>query len=184
MRDDVKTFLTEEIRKASQEGRLTDNRELAAAGSRFFNTEFTPDMIAARVESAARIESPDIHIFQGKECYRYYSSLSMADSFAETLNISAEGNEMELVAATVRRESRVYPRPTRLNLFLEFPFSIEVAQLEQLAKALVQNSKDYADIQLARASNGDRYLFSTKFLETPQADYLAEWESVGILESQ
>jgi len=184
MKDDVKVFLAEEIRKASKEGRLTDNRELASAGSRFFNTEFTADMIAARVESTARIESPDIHILQGQECSRYYSSLSMADSYAETLNLSAEGNEMELIAATVRRESRIYPRPTILNQFLTAPFSIEKERLKQIAETLAGDTEEYNDLELTQASNGDRYLFSTNFLEQPQAEYLAEWESVGILENQ
>ena len=184
MTDDIKNFLVEEIQKASTEGRLTDNRELAEAGSRFFTTELTPDMAAARVESSAKIEHPDIRILQGKECCRYYSSTSMADSYAETLHIALEEDEMELIAATVRRESRTYPRPTILTLFCNPPFSIEADRLEQLVQDLIEDTAEYTDIQPVKASNGDRYLYSTTFLENPLAEYLAEWESVGILESQ
>ncbi|WP_319562622.1 hypothetical protein [Marispirochaeta sp.] len=184
MTDDVKVFLTGQIRKASKEGRLTDNRELAAAGSRFFETEFTPDMIAARVESAACVESPDIRIFQGKGCHRYYSSVSMTDSYAEILNFSAEGDDILLIASTVRKDSRTYPRPTILKQFLEAPFSVETERLNQIVEILAADTEDYKDIQLTHASNGDRYLFSAAFLDKSQADYMAEWASVDSLEIQ
>jgi hypothetical protein len=184
MRDDVKDFLAEEIRKASKEGNLTDNRELAAAGSRFFNSEFTPDMIAARVESAAQIESPDIRILQGKGCYRYYSSRSMSDSYAEILNFTAEGDDIMLIASTVRRESRTYPRPSILSQFINAPFLVKPDRLDQIAEALAADTSEYKDIQLSSASNGDRYLFSSTFLEKSQADYMAEWESVDSMEIQ
>ena len=143
-----------------------------------------PDMIAARIESVARIESPDIHIFQGKECCRYYSSNSMTDSYAEILNISAEGDDIMLIVHTVRRESRTYPRPTILSQFLDTPFSVKPGRLNQIAEVLASNTEDYRDIRLTRASNGDGYLFSADFLDESQAKYMAEWESVESLEIQ
>jgi hypothetical protein len=184
MTDALTPFLAEAIRKASKEGKLIDNRELASAGSRYLNAALSPEAAVRLLESAADSEYTDIRRLEGNSCSRWYSSLSMADSYASTLNSLADGNEYEIIALAVRRESRLYPRPTRVELFLRAPYMMKPEQLQILTESIVEADGDYADIQRTEASNGDVYLYSTRFLDKPQADYLSEWESVDQLECQ
>jgi len=108
----------------------------------------------------------------------------MADSYAQTLNSVADGSGQEIIASAVRRESQLYPRPTRVELFLGAPYLMEPEQLRVLTESIVGDEEEYADIRRAEAASGDLYLYSTHFLKKPQADYLAEWESVDQLECQ
>ena len=183
MTDALLPFLVEEIRTASKAGKLIDNRELASAGSRYLDEVLSPEEAVGLLEAVAG-EFGDVRKLDGKSCSRWYSSHSMADSYAETLNSVADENEYEIIASTVRRESRLYPRPTRVELFLSSPYFMQPERLRILTESIVGDEEEYADIQRAGASNGDLYLYSTRFLKKPQADYLAEWESVDQLECQ
>lgn len=184
MADALLPFLAEEIRKASKEGRLIDNRELASAGSRYLDEALSPEEADRLLDAASAEEYGDIRRLQGNSCSRWYSGLSMADSYAAALNSVADGNEFEIIALAVRRESQLYPRPTRVELFLHAPYLMQPERLKILTESIVGAEGEYADIRRAEASNGDLYLYSTQFLEKPQADYLAEWESVDQLECQ
>jgi hypothetical protein len=53
--------------------------------------------------------------------------------------------------------------------------------MEEIDAAIerMQGDENYEDIRLARASNGDLFLFSLKHLSRAQAEAMAEWLAVG-----
>ncbi len=182
MKNDLLPFLSGEIRTSSAEGRLTDTRELAEAGSRHFASPVTEDEVAEALGSAGA--ESNIGIFKGITTERYYMREVMADSYAQTLNAVAENNAPELIAMIVRRESKVYPRPTIISQFLLPPCSLDPEQLEAALALMLEDTGAYGDIKETAASNGDRYLFSDSALSAARAGYLAEWLSVEQMECQ
>lgn len=183
MNQDLLSYLTEAVSAASAEGRLIDERELAEASSRHFTEtpEITPPQIA---QALGQADAKKIGRLDGAEVHRYYDRTKMADSYAETLNLIDEGDMPRMIAETVRTESRVYPRPTMTDAFLGAPFNLDKSEISGIADALVADAEDYKDIEETAASNGDRYLYSSRFLSKARAHYLAEWESVEQLENQ
>ncbi len=182
MNSDLLPFLSGEIRTSSAEGRLTNTRELAEAGSRHFASPLTEEEVSGALRKAG--EEKGIGILSGSATERYYMREVMADSYAQTLNAVAEKNIPELIAMTVRRESKVYPRPTIISQFLLPPCSLDQEQLEAAVALVVESTGDYGDIRQTAASNGDRYLFSDSALSAARAGYLAEWLSVEQMECQ
>lgn len=66
------------------------------------------------------------------------------------------------IAAMVRNESRVYPQPTNIELFMEPIFNIDPDELETHITRTLELA-EFKDIQLIHASTDARYLYS-KFI--------------------
>lgn len=112
----------------------------------------------------------------------WYSGNDMTDRYAHILAGLKQKNLLQIIAETVRYESETYPRPTRVDLFLEKPYSMEYETLMDLMDGLGSES-EYHDLRLTRASNGVTYLYSDRYLSGFHAAKLAEWHAVQQYES-
>lgn len=111
-----------------------------------------------------------------------YSSESISDSYARILFRAEEGNPYEIIAATVREESELYPRPTPLESLKNPTFGLDPDGVEEMARELVR-LPTYEDIKMLEASTGALYLYSDSHLDRDWAESMMEWEEVGRYES-
>lgn len=107
----------------------------------------------------------------------YYSARYLNEAYALIL-LKRKDNVLELMAEIVRENSRVYPRPVPLNLFMDPPFSMSPAEIDACRKKMAE-SKDYGDIAGTITSTGTTFFYSTLYLKPSHAEYLAEWLDVG-----
>jgi hypothetical protein len=111
-----------------------------------------------------------------------YSEDHMTATYATVLARAEANDPLGTIAATVREDSRIYPRPTSLGTFSAPIFNIDVRELTRYAEE-VASRPEYADIKIARASNGAIYLYSEQFLNSDWARSTVEWEEVGKYEN-
>lgn len=111
-----------------------------------------------------------------------YSSESISDSYARILFRAEEGNPYEIIAATVREESELYPRPTPVESLKNPTFGLDPDRVEETARDLVRLPR-YEDIKTLEASTGALYLYSDRHLDKDWAESMMEWEEVGRYES-
>ncbi len=107
-----------------------------------------------------------------------YSETYITRNYADIL-VRAEANDpCATIAATVRDEARIYPRPTDIEFFNNPIFNINPEELEgHLASTLER--QEFKDIKLINASTGARYLYSELYMDEDYARSLVEWEEVG-----
>ena len=106
-----------------------------------------------------------------------YSSTYITKNYAEILVRAATNDPVAAIAATVREESRIYPRPTKIELFKERVFNIDPDELETHIASVLEHQK-FNDIKLIHASTGAHYLYSNLHLNEDYAKSLVEWEEV------
>lgn len=169
------------IRERSIKGELTTIGNLAEAHiipEQYTDTEFEQGMLnyLEDEEFARELEFDDIKRLTASISY-YYSDKYMANNWARASVLAAENNDVYTFASTVRFESETYPRPMIDVTLYNEPFNFDPERLEH-AWELIQQDEAYKDIQVAYASNKDRYFYSLTFLSKPQADALAEYYSV------
>jgi hypothetical protein len=124
----------------------------------------------------------DLKRLDGRDEIYFSSDLHMTRAYAAYLYRLAEKDLVGLVVETVREDSRLYPRPTPLDFFLDPPFKFARDQLDDVL-ARIREPGDCQDIRESRASNGARYLYSTLRLTVPHAEALTEWNEVGQAEN-
>ncbi len=180
----VNEILAEAVSAASAESRLIDDLELTDLFAEQESEEYSNSLIRQSLADLNSDGQSPVRVLSGKERLRCYDEKIMSDSYAEALNFAAEGDNLRTIAETVRKESGLYPRPSRIDMFLDPPYRLESGQLEAAMEALVADNDQFKDIFRTKASNGDVYLYSEKYLSRARAEYLAEWESVGSMESQ
>lgn len=126
--------------------------------------------------------NPEVKILPGKTREYFYHQELMNSNYAEMILRVEEKDYPSLIRETVEKESRLYPRTTAVNRFLESPFSVPPELLSEAVKLVVND--DGNSIEDCRASNGAVHLFASVHLDRARAEYMAEWEEVGIFESQ
>lgn len=107
-----------------------------------------------------------------------YSETYITRSYAGILIRAAANDPCATIAATVRDESRIYPRPTPVELFREPIFNIEAGELDVHVARVLQR-EEYQDIKKIVASTGAVYLYSDLYLHPNQALAQVEWTEVG-----
>lgn len=117
-------------------------------------------------------------ITNGKGVRFLYSEASMTRTYAEILARAEAKDPCETLAATIRDDSRIYPRPTRLEIFNAPVFGIDPDDLDRLVRE-VANRPQYKDIKLVKASTGAVYLYSDLYLGADWVTATVEWEEVG-----
>ncbi|OGP62987.1 MAG: hypothetical protein A2170_01075 [Deltaproteobacteria bacterium RBG_13_53_10] len=108
---------------------------------------------------------------------RYYSGQVMSDAYARLL-VRKEGNPLLLIAETVRENSKVYPRPIRMDTFKNEPFDLTEEEISTCLQKMKEEDQ-YKDIAQTTTSEGTVFLYSTLHLEPDYASMLAEWVDVG-----
>ncbi len=111
-----------------------------------------------------------------------YSETHMTGNYASMLARVGEGTPCSIIAETVREESRVYPRPTKVELFYAPVFKLDPVHMEMLVEGMLRHP-EYADLQKIVASTGAVYLYSTLYMDAYQAERWIEWEEVGRLDN-
>jgi hypothetical protein len=170
------------IRKASGEGRLVRIPEVLSELHRldFLSREEQED---ANAESRSILEdalekNEDLREATGKDGLpRYYSTRTMSDAYAGILFLKEE-DPLTMMAEIIRENSRVYPRPIRLDAFTQPPFDLTLEGIEACLLRM-ENKEGYRDIVRTQTSIGTDFLYSTLHLEPDYASMLAEWYDVG-----
>lgn len=125
----------------------------------------------------------DIHCVEGSSGVLYlYSDDYLSDSYAKTLIMVEENDPQTMIAGAVRDESRLYPRPTNIEQFLNPIYNINREELLAHVDDLM-NREDFEDIKLIEASTGTRYLYSSHYMDDRYARTLVEWKEVGEFEN-
>ncbi|MFC1957322.1 hypothetical protein ACFLX0_00685 [Chloroflexota bacterium] len=107
-----------------------------------------------------------------------FSETYITNNYADIL-VRAEVNDpCATIAATVRDESRIYPRPTAIEYFNNPIFNINPEELEEHLTDTLERP-DFKDIKLINASTGARYLYSNLYMNDDYARSLVEWVEVG-----
>ncbi|HSJ56564.1 MAG TPA: hypothetical protein VLC95_05260, partial [Anaerolineae bacterium] len=111
-----------------------------------------------------------------------FSERHITRNYAVLLARAEAGDPLATIAETVREESRLYPRPTNIDLFGAAPFNLDREAVEgYVADLLVDET--YSDIRTYRASTGALYLYSENHMTEALARAKAEWEEVGRYEN-
>jgi hypothetical protein len=170
------------IRERSARGGLTGERELrdelvargflgAEAGA---GTPPLADILdAASAQHADLREAPPVPDV-GR---RFFSLESMTEAYADLL-VKKEGDPLELMAAIVRQNSALYPRPFPLGAFEQLPFGLPRDEILACLERM-RTLPAYEDIARTCTSANHVYLYSRRSLEPDYAASLAEWYDVG-----
>lgn len=181
-RPSASQLLLEAVKAASREPRLIDEDEirleLEAQGA--WPQAGAPQSIID-LASEAQAEDPELASLLGPNQERLYHHLScLSRGYAGILAL--KDSPLLLIAETIRANSRDYPRPVPAVLFEAPPFGL-TAELIQTSLQAMAEAPDYADIARAETSEGDVYLYSTRFLEPAYAEFLAERLGVGLADN-
>jgi hypothetical protein len=106
-----------------------------------------------------------------------YSEEHMTRNYAVLLARVESKDLCVTIAETVREESRIYPRPTKVRLFYSPVFQIDPGQMEMVVERTLQR-QELADIKKIVAATGAVYLFSDKYMDPGLAEAQVQWEEV------
>lgn len=139
------------------------------------------EMVLVKDDSVApkrkEIDCAHIVILNGLKGTYLYDDRVMTDSYAHWAYLAAEDDPVVTFAECVREDSRVYPRPYLATNLKNPPFRMSDEEIQETWEK-IQASDVYSDIECTKASNGDVYFFSTKYLTPQYANSLAEYASV------
>lgn len=108
-----------------------------------------------------------------------YCELHITDKYAALLVRSAVSDACSTIVETVREESRIYPRPTKISIFTSQVYGIPPATL-QPSIVRVLNAAEYADIRkLVHPESESEYLYSSLHMNEAQAYSLMKWLEEG-----
>ncbi len=109
----------------------------------------------------------------------FYSDKHMSGYYAVVLSRVAAKDPCATIAATVRDESKTYPRPTCILFFLEKVFNIGPCELEPIIAETLQKP-EFSDIKkMVHPATGGVYLYSSQYLKEEAAWSIMDWQEVG-----
>jgi len=151
--------------------------------------EMFPDLELERVKrySLAITEDnqyPDIRQVLGPTGLVYlYSASHMTETYARLLARVEANNPTALIVETVREESYVYPRPTKVALFYAPVFQLHDCPMEAIVQSVLARP-EYSDIKKIDAPTGAVYLYSDWYMNPSFAERYVRWEEVEKANSQ
>ncbi|MGL5279781.1 MAG: hypothetical protein ACRC8M_12025 [Cetobacterium sp.] len=169
-------ILAQSIRESSRLGKLISKNELEKEPLKIKASKI--EKVIEELKSNEKTK--DIDIIKGKEEIYFYSKDYISDTYRDVLYNLKEKNIEETIVELVRMESRIYPRPTSLEIFKLNPFNRK--DIDDLIERILKN-KEYTDIKSVEASNGAKYLFSDTYMMLGHATGLCEWVEVGQFEN-
>ncbi len=173
--EDTKTRIAEKVREDSKNlAKLTSVDSFCTA-----DPVLEMDKVKASLADMERDERcQDIKsVVASTGAVYLFSETYITNSYADIL-VRAEANDpCATIAATVRDESRIYPRPTNIEYFNEPVFNIKPDELERHLTNTLER-QEFKDIKLISASTGVRYLYSTLSMNDDYARSLVEWKEV------
>ena len=125
-------------------------------------------------EMEAAEEYQDITSIYDSEGELYlYSERHVTGRYARILLQVQTDDASTLIADTVREDSKIYPRPTAIELLTEPPYSIDSDEIEALVRRTIE-SEEFEDIKRIVASTGAAYLYSELHMSEAWARSLVE----------
>lgn len=177
--EQIMEVLTEAVKKRTAEARLFKKNELLLT----LNEDSLPagktkeEVAEEFLAKAVSDEDSTLKVLEGKKDLYLYDTKKMADSYAEILKNQEDEDIPKMIADTIRRDSKIYPRPTDKRVFSRAPFNLDEATLSKVLGSM-GNDTLYADIHICTASNGVEYLYSSLHLSEDHAKHLTEWYEV------
>ncbi len=141
--------------------------------------EFKDDEIESVLRESIRANDDLKEALDPNGAAYYYSSLAMSEPYARILIAKME-DPLALIAAIVRENSAIYPRPVPVESFKGTPFEMTEKEIGACLERIALQ-EDLQDIRPTITSTGAMYLFSTRHMEPDHAAMLAEWLDVGPL---
>lgn len=175
--EEIKSMIAENVRADSRETvGLTPVGDLSS-----ILTGTEQDQLAAilgemekdeRYADIKKVTAPDGAVY-------FHSDRHMSGYYALVLGRVAAKDHCALIASTVRDESRIYPRPTCVLLFLEKPFDIPARDLKTVVECTLRKP-EYEDIKaIVHPATGGVYLYSSQYLKEGAALARMDWLEVG-----
>jgi hypothetical protein len=174
--EEVKFLLAEKVRADSRDDVVLSS----SAGLQALAPEMEPAAVAVILEEMRTEEryadikavtSPNGNVY-------YHSDRHMSGYYAVVLGRVAAKDPVATVAAMVRDESRIYPRPTCIQLFLEPMFKIPPDDLKAVFDEMLQKP-EYGDIKLmVHPETGGVYAYSSQYLSGDTAFKMMHWVEV------
>jgi hypothetical protein len=174
--EEVKFLIAEKVRADSR----ADVKLTSAADLQALAPEMEEDGIAnvlegmrtdERYADIKAVTSPNGNVY-------YHSDRNMSGYYAMVLGRVAAKDPVATVAAMVRDESRIYPRPTCIQFFMDPMFKIPPDGLKGVFDEMLQKP-EYGDIKLmVHPETGGVYAYSSQYLSGDTAFNLMHWEEV------
>ncbi|QWV99317.1 hypothetical protein KP003_08845 [Geomonas nitrogeniifigens] len=171
----------EEVKHAMAEKIRRDSRVITALTPLNAMFALFPDIKPVKIcsllnEMQTQVQYRDIKTasaFSG-ELYLYCDA-HITEKYAGLLVRSAVTDACSTIVDTVREESRIYPRPTKVSLFTSQVYGIPAANLHPCIVRIL-NSPEYGDIRkLVHPETDAEYLYSTLHMNEEQAYTLMKW---------
>ena len=163
------------IREACEEGRLLAKTELLKI---LREHPAAPDAPALPLEALEEelgkslAEDPDLLVVHGPDGGEFYRCAGlMSATYAEIL--AGRSSPCLLMAETVRKNSKEYPRPVALDIFEYPPFDLDPESIQACLQRMAGDA-DFDDISFVESSVGTVYLYSKRHLDREYAEFLAE----------
>ncbi len=173
--EEIQTWIAERVREDSHNlVKLTDVDSLGALGS-----DLAPDDLETNLADMVKDDRyKDIKsVAAPTGAVYFYSETYITKNYAEILARAEADDPCATIALTVREESKIYPRPTNIELFKDRIFNIDPDEFEtHIARTLER--QEFNDIKLINASTVARYLYSSLYMSEDYAKSLVEWEEV------
>jgi len=163
------------IREACEQGRLLAKTELLGI---LRERPVAPDAPVPPVEkleeeiASALAEDPDLRVVRGLDGEDFYRCSSlMSATYAEIL--AGKRVPCLLIAESVRKNSKEYPRPIALDIFEYPPFDLDPESIRACLRRMAEDA-DFDDISFVESSEGTVYLYSKRYLDHDYAAFLAQ----------
>lgn len=167
------------IRQSSEDGRLIAEDELLACAAEqgIVRAAERPESFRSVLDDLLN-NHDDVHELNAQDSVRrLYSSRFMTEAYALIL-LHKQEDPLQLITGIVRQNSRDYPRPVPLDIFMVEPFGMAFPDVAECVRNIM-GDKAYSDIQVIETSTSRQFLYSTFYLEPTHAALLAEWYDVG-----
>lgn len=119
----------------------------------------------------------DITCVHGAEEAYFFSTQTMTANYASMCVQVVENDICRAIAEAVRFDCQTYPRPYKVAMLTQPPYSFGDQQVAAALSAM-ETHPDYADIRTVESSNAEPYLFSERFMSYGKAYGLCEWFEV------
>ena len=174
--EEVKFLLAEKVRADSKNDvALTSASDLQALAPEMEQEGITAVLEEMRTDD----RYPDIKpVTSPTGDVYYHSDRHMSGYYAVVLGRVAAKDPVAAVAAMVRDESRIYPRPTCIEMFMDPMFKIPPSDLKAVFDELVRRP-EYGDIKLmVHPDTGAVYAYSSQYLSVDAAYQKMHWVEV------
>ena len=136
------------------------------------------DILLKGIQSEERFADIKTVAASNSDVY-FHSDKYLVGSYAVTLLLAMAGDHCATIAETVRDESRIYPRTTRVASFFEPVYGVPSESLSVVINDMLQKP-EYADIKrIVHPATGAVHLYSNQFITEDRALAMMDWEEVG-----